>query len=696
MPKYKNTILSAAFSTVVQQGFSIMPVGSDKRPLLASWKEYQNRIATEDEIIAWWAKHPKANIGVITGAISGITVVDIDTYAGADESPFPETYTVRTGNGGLQLYYKYCPGFTVSANAYPQFPHVDLRSDGGYVVAPPSVIIPKSEAGKLRGGKYVVEKDLPFAPFPKHLFMTSRGTSPLKKPRKPLASMFGMKDGDGRNNALASFIGGMLHSTNESSWDKTILPAVIAMNQTFTPPLDEDELMTTYNSITRTEKKKRDDEASGLIASPVDITDDQKQALRNKRLGISVNQYGIPHHHFDNLVNILERDENFAGRFRYDVFRREIQIRLGNETDFHPYDDGALLVILSKLQGFFTKSANKGDVHDAITHVANLHQFDEPTEWLESLKWDKTPRLETWLSQGVGVEDDEDGYHRAIGARWLAGLVSRLTRPGIIFDYTLVLVGGQGIGKTSVFRILGGKWYREFTGSVDDKDFYMRMRGTAILDLDEGASLSRTDSIKIKSILTQTEDTYRAPYDRVVKTYPRRFVFSMTTNDTEHLRDMTGNRRFWSVKVPGMVNFKWLEENRDQLFAEAYHVVKNNLALPEMPWAVVERMQEEHTERDPWADEIMHILLSSPLFRSASDEYNIASTDLFKELSGDSLGRMRRAESMRVGQILRSKEFGMERVKRRIDGEARWVYVLSEKKKQSLKETPPPEPTTIF
>lgn len=696
MKKKSSPILSAAFATVVQQGFSIIPVGVDKRPLIASWKEYQSRIATEDEILAWWEKFPKANIGIVTGAISGLTVIDIDTYAGADESPFPETYTVRTGNGGLQLYYKYCPGFSISANAYPQFPHVDLRSDGGYVVAPPSVITPKSEAGKIRKGLYTVEKDLPFAPFPKHLFVTTRGTAPLKKPRKPLASVVGMSEGEGRNSAIASFIGGVIVSTPETSWDKTIWPAVVSMNNTFRPPLADEELLSVYHSITNREVKRREDEVKGIV-SPIGITDDQRQALRNKQMGISMNQYGIPHHHFDNLVKILERDENFTGRFRYDVFRREIQIRLGSDKEFIPYDDGALLTILSKMQGYFTKSANKGDVHDAITHVANKNQFDEPTEWLSSLVWDKKPRLEKWLSDGLGVEDDEDGYHKAIGTRWMCGLISRLMHPGIIFDHTLVLVGGQGVGKTSVFRILGGKWYREFTGSVDDKDFYMRMRGTAILDLDEGASLSRSDSIKIKSILTQTEDTYRAPYDRVVKTYPRRFVFSMTTNDTEHLKDMTGNRRFWPVRIPARVNFKWLEENRDQLYAEAYHMVKKNLTLPEMPWAVVEKMQAEHMERDPWADEIKHIMLASALYRDGSDDYHVVNTELFKELSpGDTVGRMKRGDAMRLGQILRSKEFGMERRQKRVDSEPKWVYVLSEKKKEELRKEPPPAPTTFF
>ena len=123
-------------------GLSIIPCKKDKKPLLTSWKVYQERVPTEEEVRGWWEKWPNANIGLITGKISGITVLDLDGPEGINTasieipSEYFDTPTVHTPGGGMHLWYKYKEGM---GNATRILPGIDIRGDGGYVIVPPSM-----------------------------------------------------------------------------------------------------------------------------------------------------------------------------------------------------------------------------------------------------------------------------------------------------------------------------------------------------------------------------------------------------------------------------------------------------------------------------------------------------------------------------------------------------------------------------
>ena len=121
----------------LKNGFSVIPVdGSTKRPLLKSWSDYQKRLPTDEEITSWWTDWPAAGFAVVTGAVSGVTVVDIEKGAIPVRGLDIETPLVRTGGGGYHYYFKYAPGFPNSI----RFAELhDLKNDGGYVIAPPTV-----------------------------------------------------------------------------------------------------------------------------------------------------------------------------------------------------------------------------------------------------------------------------------------------------------------------------------------------------------------------------------------------------------------------------------------------------------------------------------------------------------------------------------------------------------------------------
>ena len=237
-------------------GQSVIPLGKDKRPLLSSWKQYQTVAATPEEVQQWWEQWPDANVGLVTGKVSGITVIDVDAYkdGAVDIATFPETYTVKTGNGGMHLYYTYAPGLTISAGAYPQYPHLDIRNDGGFIVAPPSVTSYEKD-GKTVGGKYEVAKNIKMAAFPASLF-------PEVKVKKKLSETVGVQEG-GRNDSITSVIGKFLVALPESVWFSEVLPAVIKINQTYNPPLPESELHATFNSVVSLEKNRRIADAAG-------------------------------------------------------------------------------------------------------------------------------------------------------------------------------------------------------------------------------------------------------------------------------------------------------------------------------------------------------------------------------------------------------------------------------------------------
>jgi len=140
------------------KGISVIPIRPDKKPYIA-WKEYTERIATEDEINKWWQDYPDANLGIVTGKISNLTVVDVEEGGIIDY--LPETLTVATGGGGFHLYYRYSDKFK---NAVRIRDLTDIRNDSGYVIAPPSI----HKSGK----QYTYHSKKAISQFPEHLFLT--------------------------------------------------------------------------------------------------------------------------------------------------------------------------------------------------------------------------------------------------------------------------------------------------------------------------------------------------------------------------------------------------------------------------------------------------------------------------------------------------------------------------------------------
>lgn len=235
----------------IKKGKSVMPLRKDKRPYLNEWREFQNRVATEAEVREWWTKWPDANIGLITGKVSGVTVIDVDLRHGGTVDGLPMTLIAKTGNGGWHYYYKYEPGSTIGVNIRPG---IDFRNDGGYVVAPPSVTDYINKQGIKEGGEYEYTWKQELENFPIDIFSLGKKKTDWESVLK------GVPDGQ-RNQTATSVAGKLIGALKKEEYETVAWPMLKAWNKNNTPPDDEATLRRTFESIV----KKH---LSGLVVAP--------------------------------------------------------------------------------------------------------------------------------------------------------------------------------------------------------------------------------------------------------------------------------------------------------------------------------------------------------------------------------------------------------------------------------------------
>jgi hypothetical protein len=241
------------------RGGSVIPLRSrDKRPAIA-WLEYQERRASEDEVRAWFHRWPDANVGIVTGRISGLVVLDVDPKHNGDVSlrrmeqehgPLPQTVEAFTGGGGRHIYFAH-PGDTIP-NKVGLAPGIDLRGDGGCVVAPPSL----HPSGRYYAWVLSHEiENTALAPVPEWLLREVRAEGrrvghPLSYWQKLVRE--GVPEGE-RNNTLASLAGHLLwHGVDPD----VVMELLLCWNAVRCyPPLPDDEVVRTVESIIRLHKR---------------------------------------------------------------------------------------------------------------------------------------------------------------------------------------------------------------------------------------------------------------------------------------------------------------------------------------------------------------------------------------------------------------------------------------------------------
>ena len=234
-------------------------------------------------------------------------------------------------------------------------------------------------------------------------------------------------------------------------------------------------------------------------------------------------------------------------------------------------DEVGLYGYLSHVFGLY--SPTKAD--NAIKYAADKRRFHPIREYLDGLPaWDGVPRVEALLIRCL--QADDTAYVRTVTRKTFAAAVARIYRPGTKFDSVLVFDGAQGIGKSTLFKDLVGEEYYSETLSLtdmDDKSGAEKLQGFWVAEIPEFAGMKKADVEKVKAFLSTSDDKYRPSYGKVVESHPRQCVIIGSVNgERGYLRDITGNRRFWIVKVHQEEQVKkwhFSSEERGQIWAEA-------------------------------------------------------------------------------------------------------------------------------
>lgn len=221
----------------------------------------------------------------------------------------------------------------------------------------------------------------------------------------------------------------------------------------------------------------------------------------------------------------------------------------------------------------------------AFTKAAEDRIFHPVRDYLNGLpEWDGECRIETLLPRCLQADDTP--YVRAATRKLFAAAVARIYRPGTKFDCVLVLDGAQGIGKSTLFRMLAGdRFYAETLSLTDmsDKTGSEKLQGIWFVEIGELAGMKKADIEKVKAFLSTTDDQYRVAYGHWVESHPRSCVIIATVNgERGYLRDITGNRRFWIIKCRQkecVRKFAFTDEERDQIWAEAKYYWENGEKL---------------------------------------------------------------------------------------------------------------------
>ncbi|MBR3537906.1 MAG: hypothetical protein IKN79_02400, partial [Eubacterium sp.] len=323
--------------------------------------------------------------------------------------------------------------------------------------------------------------------------------------------------------------------------------------------------------------------AKERMAKAVEDFDDDEDAWLSQ---LAYDKSGVLVNSLHNIRLIMENDPELKG-IVFNELADGMEIK-GEVPWKHPArfwrdaDDAQLISYIDDRYGTFSQR----NYQIGVTKVSDDRSYHPIREYFDSLpEWDGVVRAESIFIDYLGAQDND--YVKAATRKTLCAAYKRVLEPGIKFDFCPVLNGPQGIGKSTVIAKLGMQWYSDSLSLSDmnDKTAAEKLQGFWILEIGELAGMKKADIDKVKAFISRQDDKYRASFGRRVTPHPRQCIFIGTTNsENGYLRDITGNRRFWNIKVTGVSNrhpWEMTQELVDQIWAEVKMVSeKEDLYLP--------------------------------------------------------------------------------------------------------------------
>jgi hypothetical protein len=311
------------------------------------------------------------------------------------------------------------------------------------------------------------------------------------------------------------------------------------------------------------------------------------------------------------LNNVLAalNHEGFLGlKLQYDAFLDEIIVSPQNTTE-RPLKDSDYVLLRSLLESKGFKSVSFELVRNACSFVAERNVYDSAIAWLKSLKWDKKPRVATFLRDHLQVEDSD--YARAVGLYMWTTMAGRVLSPGVKADMVPVMVSEQGKRKTTLIEALVPD--PEFACGIrltdKDDDTSRKLRGVLVAEIAELRGLNTRDIESIRDFISQRFERWVPKYKERAVRYPRRCIFIGTTNDRRFLADPAGNRRWLPFEV-GHIDIEAITDARDQLWAEAAHLFKLNGVMWQQAEVLAREVHDQFMVEHHWQPSVERFLAS--------------------------------------------------------------------------------------
>ncbi len=603
----KNKLFKSAIE-YAKHGWAVIPLKPHSK-VPATLHGVKDASTDIEQVQQWWMQCPDYNIGIACGEKSnGLIVIDLDIdedkglngYENLCEwekehDEFPETVQSITGRGGYQLFYKSDQNYK---NSVRIIDGVDIRSEGGYVVVPPS-IHPNGKAYEWEYWLDDFDYKLPEINDTVKNFLDQQKDDTVPNfvaPKEIIESE--------RNNTLFK-IASSLQSKGLSN--EAIFSAVMAENEAKCKvPLSEREVKQLVNSALRYQKGKKPDKNNDQKKKPrpfirFDTTDKGNivQSIHNCVMALTEDPY------FKNklMLNELTQSIFLMGEYPWE--------RPTDTNEWTNADDKQLYQYLEEYG-----LVKKENIDVALSNVSNSNSFNPVIDKLKYCfgkyqKSDKEDYIRKLLPGFLGADDTDYTYE--VMKLVMLGAVTRIHHPGCKFDYVMILFGDQGIGKSTFIRFLGmnDEWVNDNFNSVDPKVGAENLRGIWIAEMAELLATKKAKEIEqVKSFITSVKDTYRSAYEKRAESHPRRSIFIGTTNDSHFLTDPTGNRRYLPITVHAdQVKISLFEDKEkvneliELAWGQAMDIFyKNNtypkLILPDSAMEVAKREQLCFTEEN--------------------------------------------------------------------------------------------------
>lgn len=649
------------------EGFTLFPLNGKIPPKGCSWPSVPyNPFPRPSDF-------PSGNFGVRLDADD--LVIDVDPRNFPKDIPVAKlfqdalpfkltgaTFTVRTGGGGLHLYFRK-PSEQAIRGAIKGFPGIEFKTKGQYLVGAGS-IHPDTQK------PYEIKTIGAINPAPKALLELVERIDVA--PNGTIEKVNYVDDSQTRDRFISYLRTAPVAIEGQNGDNTTFSVAAVGhdfglhpdvclsimleqYNPRCEPPWPLNDLRTkVYNAY------RYSAETAGVLSAqstfPAVIAPANPNNFRS-------NQRGEP---FQTVYNtVLALDVDMPDTLALNVWTEDIIFMKPapwhREDEKVPYwtddDNAQFKYFLGAQRRFEPKSQN---IEEALVTVSKRKKFHPIKTELESYVWDGVPRINDWMVKYMGTEDTS--YVRNVGLKVLVAAIKRLYEPGCKFDYIMVLEGRQGIGKSRAIQILGGEYYGDIDINLHDKETIEVMRRLWIIEASEMEAHRKQESTAMKAFLSRNTDMFRVPYAKRAKAFPRQSIFIGSVNpenceDIGWLKDTTGNRRYWPVACT-RIDIDALRKIRNQLWAEALLHYKKGTPIFFEDTKIEEMATREQYKRmgeDAWYERVVEWLTIG----LGKDKKVVSPSNIYCDCLGGRFATIRRDEQRRIADIMRS--LGWER-----------------------------------